>query len=117
MRKIIAVLALVGVFGLTLVASASAHRGAPYRTEAWAEKTLKQRVHYWRGFKIDPSWTTCYGEGDLWNSHYNRNGEEIFKHFHCTMDTPLDYPTDRHFYVTLHTIRYRPYFRLAVGWR
>jgi hypothetical protein len=96
---------------LTLVAGADAHRGAPYRTNAWAERMLK-RVHHWRGYAVVSDFG-CIG-GDFADSRTNRNGEDTYKHFDCVLNTQ-NY--SHSFKVTLHTLRYSPYFTLTAGWR
>jgi hypothetical protein len=108
--KAIASTLAAACLALTLAAGADAHRGAPYRTNAWAERMLK-RVHYWRGYAVTSDFG-CWG--DFVDSKTNRNGEDIYKHFDCNLNT-RDY--SHSFKVTLHTIRYSPYFRLTAGWR
>jgi hypothetical protein len=102
-------LALIGASSAT---SSQTHAGAPYRTEAWAKRMLA-RVHYWHGYRLDHSFDFCNGQETSFTSHYNGAGEEIYRHFHCSTGTP-DFNHD--FDLTLHTLRYRPYFLLRAGW-
>lgn len=107
---------LAGVFAAAGHSVSTRDRGVhTWRTEAWATTKLK-RIHYWHGYRIDPEWSDCSIGGVIgWGrDHYNRAGEQMYQHFRCNMQAGGW--TVRAFNVTIHAMRYWPYYKITAGW-
>jgi hypothetical protein len=93
--------AVVACIALLAGGTAHAHSGAPYKTDNQAEKYLENKFPRWAGMNLlnaDFKFALCLGS-PLFNSRTNRFGEDIYRHFSCTLSAG-----GRSFNLKVHTL-------------